>query len=165
MPNRSRVPIRVLFIIVAVSLPIAAGAQEQNSGASEEDARIAQLSLSELRREVYQAEEDYYDIYNKLNDDRDYELRCFYENPTGTRVKNHVCRARFVTRAYERHAARNRSDLSRIANQDADPAFAEKTAIFQAKMETLVNENAELQAAFIRYNTLLTHFVARREEQ
>ena len=125
---------------------------------------VGQKSQADLRRDVFQAEEDFYSLYNKLNDDKEYDVRCFYERPTGTRVKNHVCRARFVTKAYERHARRNRNDLSRVANQDADPVLAEKTAKYQEKMETLIAANPALQAALVRYNTLRAQFMAKREE-
>jgi hypothetical protein len=135
-----------------------------NDETIEDNVVVDQKSQADLRREVFQAEEDFYSVYNKLNDDKEYDVRCFYEKPTGTNIKNHVCRARFVTKAFERHARRNRNNLSRMANQDAIPVPAEKTAKFQEKMETLIAANPELQAALVRYNTLRAQFIAGREE-
>jgi hypothetical protein len=126
---------------------------------------VGQKSMTSLRREVFQAEEDFYSLYNELNDDREYDVSCFYERATGTNIKNHVCRARFVTKAYSAHAARNRNDVTRVANQDANPVMAEKTAKFQEKLETLVAANPDLQAALIRYNTARAVFLAEREER
>jgi hypothetical protein len=93
------------------------------------------------------------------------DVNCFYEKPTGTNIKNHVCRARFISEAYSAHAARNRNDMTRMANQDANPALVQKTAKFQEKLETLIASDPELQAALIRYNTARAVFFAEREEK
>ncbi len=152
----------ILALFVAVlALPMAAIAQDEE--VIDDIVVVGQKSISALRKDVFKAEEDFYSVFNKLNDESDYNVRCFYENATGTHIKNHVCRARFVTKAYSSHAARNGNDLSRVANQDANPGFAEKTAKYQAKMETLVAASPELQAALIRYNTKRAEFIAVRE--
>ena len=163
----------VFLCLLSVAAPTIA-AVGQDEGAStgvasndetiEDNVVVDQKSQADLRREVFQAEEDFYSVYNKLNDDKEYDVRCFYEKPTGTNIKNHVCRARFVTKAYERHARRNRNNLSRVANQDASPVPAEKTAKYQEIMETLIAADPELQAALVRYNTLRAQFTAKREE-
>lgn len=146
-----------LCILFACTLPrIAIGQDEAESDGQ-------QKSQADLRREVYQAEEDFYAQYNKLNEERDYSVRCRYEKPTGSRIKNHVCRARFVTKAYERHARRNRNNLSSVANQDADPVFAQKKVEYEAHMEALIAANPELQAAFDRYNAARVRFTTNRQ--
>ena len=163
----------ILALLVAVlALPMAALGEDEgastsvasNDGTIDDIVVVGRKSLAELRRDVFQAEEDFYSVYNKLNDDRDYDVRCFYENPTGTHIKNHVCRARFVTKAFERHARRNRNNLSSVANQGADPVFVEKTARYQEKLETLIAANPELQSALVQYNTLRAQFMAERED-
>ncbi len=162
----------ILALFVAVlALPMAAVGQDEEAStevASDDEAIedivvVGQKSMAELRRDVFQAEEDFYSVYNKFNDDKEYDVRCFYEKPTGTNIKNHVCRARFVTKAFERHARRNRNNLSSVANQSADPVIAEKTAKYQVKLETLVAANPELQTALVRYTTLRAQFMAERE--
>jgi len=166
-PNRT-----ILALFIAVwALPMAAVGQAgesstgatSNNGTIDDTVVVGQKSISDLRRDVYQAEEDFYAVFNRLNDERDYNVRCFYEKATGTNIKNHVCRARFVTKAYSSHAARNGNDLSRVANQGNNPAMVQKTAKFQGKMETLIAANPELQEALIHYNTQRSQFVAQRE--
>jgi hypothetical protein len=160
------------FYFAVLALPFAAVAQDEDAstGTPKDDEAIesivvvGQKSLADLRRDVYQAEEDFYAIFNKLNDDKEYDVRCSYEKATGTNIKNHVCRARFVTNAYERHARRNRNNLSRAANQGADAKLQEQTVIFQEKLETLIAANPELEAAVVKYNTLRAQFVATRED-
>ncbi len=163
----------ILALFVAVlALPMAAVGQPEeastmlasNDETIDDIVVVGQKSMAELRRDVFQAEEDFYSVYNKFNDDKEYDVRCFYEKPTGSNIKNHVCRARFVTKTFERHARRNRNDLSRVANQSAIPVPAEKTAKYQETMETLIAANPELQAALVRYNTARAQFMAEREE-
>ena len=162
----------ILALFVAVlALPMAAVGQDEDAstGVASNDATIEDIvdvshkSLGKLRREAYKAEEDFYAVYNKLNDDKEYDVRCFTERSTGSNIKNHVCRARFVTQAYSKHARRNRNDVSRVANQDADPILVEKTAKYQENLETLIAANPELQAALVRYNTAQTQYLAKRE--
>jgi len=161
------------LLISSLALPLLASAQDAGDSiqmASNEQAVdnivvMGKKSLSEMRREVYEAEEEFYSVYNTLNDDKDYHVRCYYEKQTGTRFKNHICRARFVSKAYSSHATRNRNDLTRVANQDSKSVLAKQTAIYQEKLETLIADNPELQAALIRYNTLRSEFMADRKDK
>jgi hypothetical protein len=147
-------------IVVAMVFPLAASAQEDK--VDEEVVVVGNKSISTLRKEVYEAEADFYALYNTLNDDPDFDVKCYYETATGTHVKNHVCRANFISASYAKHAARNGNDLSRVAAQ-TDPALAEKTAIFEERLTNLVNTNAELQAAFLSYNEARSSFFTARE--
>ena len=155
---------RIVALVAAITvLPLSAFAQD--SEADEEIVVVSKKSIAKLRKEVYQAEEEFYEIYNTLNDDPDYVVRCQYETVTGTRVKNHVCRAKFVSDSFARHASRNRNDMARVANQDADPTMVAKSAIFEEKLATLVNSNPELAAAFQRYNDARVQFFAARDSR
>jgi len=161
-PNRM-----ILALCIAVlAVPMAAVGQDDkalSNGEMGENAAVSEKSLSQLRRETYEAEEDFYAIYNKLNDEKEFDVRCRYEKATGTNIKNHICRAQFVTKAFERHARRNRNNMSSVANQGSDPVFEEKTARYQEKMEVLMAANPELQEAFGRYNSARVQFFAKRE--
>jgi len=167
-------PIRTILALslAVLALPMATAGQDEKASTAvasndktiDEIVVVGQKSLAELRRDVLRAEEDFYSVYNKLNDDNEYDVRCFYETPTGTHLKNHVCRARFITNAYSAHAARSGNRITRVANQDANPVIVEKTAKFQVKLETLIAANPELQAALVQYNTLRAQFMAERGE-
>ena len=156
---------RSLIAAVAALLIMPLAVFAENQEAIDDIVVTGKKSIAELRKDVYKAEEEFYAIYNDLNDEPEYDVRCFYERPTGTRIKNHVCRAKFVSKAYSSHGARNGNDLSRVANQDPNSALALKTAKYQEKMEKLVAENPDLAAAFIRYNDARVRFMAEREQQ
>ena len=104
----SRTILALLFTVLA--LPLAAAGENTAEAANDEVIDdivvVGQKSLSALRRDVFEAEEDFYSVFNRFNDESDYNVRCFYEKATGTHIKNHVCRARFVTKAFSSHAAR-----------------------------------------------------------
>ena len=150
------------LLVACLALPLAAFGQDD--GAIDDIVVVGEKSASQLRKEVFETEEDFYALYNKYNDISEYDVRCFYETPTGTRIKNHVCRAKFVSDAYSKHAARNRNDVTRIANQDSNPEFARKTAEFQQQLETLINANPDLAEALIRYNTARAAFMEREQQ-
>jgi hypothetical protein len=149
------------FLVAVLALPLAAMGQDEPI---DDIVVVGKKSLNDMRKDVYKAEEEFYSVYNKLNKEKDFAVRCFYEKATGTRIKNHVCRARFVSQAYSTHAARNRNDLSRVANQDTDSALEAQTAKYEENLETLIAANPELEQALIRYNEARAEFLAEREE-
>jgi len=148
--------ILALFIAV-MALPMAAVGQDEE--AIEDIVVASQKSTTALRRDLVRAEDDFYSLYNILNDDNEYDVRCFYEAPTGVRKRNHVCRPVFFSKA------RNREDRTRRINPDTDPVIADKLVELQEKLETLIVANPELQVAMARYNTARARLVALREEK
>jgi len=146
------------MLIALFCLPLTATAEEGE--VIDDITVVGKKSASELRRDVFEAEEDFYTLYNELNDEDDFHVSCFYETPTGTRIKNHVCRANYIAASYAKQANRRGMDRTRIASQDSDPAMAEKTARFQTNLETLLAGSPELQNALARYNTARANFAA-----
>ena len=48
--------------------------------------------LINLQHEMKEAEEALYGVYNSLNADDDYDIYCYEEAPTGSKIKQRVCR-------------------------------------------------------------------------
>jgi hypothetical protein len=70
--KQTRTILALFFAVFA--LPMAAIGQDEqasNDEAIEDIVVVGQKSMGHLRREVYQAEEAFYSLYNDLNDDRD----------------------------------------------------------------------------------------------
>ena len=148
----------ILAIFVALSaLPMAAVGQDEE--AIDNIVSTGQKSKAALRRDLIKAEGDFYALYNKLNDDNEYDVRCFYEAPTGLRTKHQVCRPVFFSKA------RNRDDPTRRMNPDTDRVIADKMVKLQEKLEALTAANPELQAAMARYNTARARLMALSEER
>ena len=145
----------VALFVAVLALPTAAVAQDED--AVDEIVVASQKSMAALRRDVIDAEDDFYALYNKLNDDNEYDVRCYYEAPTGLRKKTHVCRPVFFSKA------RNREDKNRRIDPKTDRVIADKLVKLQEKLETLVAANPELQEAMARYNTARAQLMARSE--
>jgi hypothetical protein len=41
---------------------------------------------------MYEAEEALYDVFNSLNSDDDYDIHCYEEAPTGSKIKQRICK-------------------------------------------------------------------------
>jgi hypothetical protein len=48
--------------------------------------------LINLKFEMYEAEEALYKVFNSLNSNDDYDIHCYEEAPTGTKIKKRVCK-------------------------------------------------------------------------
>lgn len=55
--------------------------------------------LGSLRRELYKTEENFFAVFNLLNDEEEYDIHCSYEVPPFTHIRKHVCRANFIKAA------------------------------------------------------------------
>ena len=147
--------ILALFGAVLV-LPMAAAGQDEE--AIDNIVVSSQKSMTALRRDLIRAEDDFYSLYNSLNDDNEYDVRCRYETPTGVRKKEHVCRPVFFSKA------RNRENKNRRIDPKTDAGIADKMVKLQENLESLIAANPELQEAMVKYNTARAQLVAQLEE-
>ena len=149
----------LLALLVAVlALPMAAVGQDEE--VSTENIVVAsEKSLKGLRQDLWRSEDDFYSLYNKLNDDNLYDVRCVYEAPTGSRIKNQVCHPVFLSKAISRGA------ITRATNLDTNPVIADKMAKFREKLDTLIAANPELQATAVTYNTARARLMAQSERR
>lgn len=138
----------LVLILTLFSFPTSFAGQDDE--AIDNIVVTGQKSVGELRRELERAERDFYALYNKLNDDNDYDVRCYYESPTGVRKKYQVCRPIFFSKA------RNREVKTRPIDAQTDPVIAKKLVELRDRMESLAVAYPELQAALVRYETART---------
>jgi len=154
-----------LFVAV-LALPMSAVGQDEevSSEATSADRALGNTVLAsrktsaELRRDLDKSEAEFYSLYNKLNDDNLYDVRCRYEAPVGTRIKNHVCRPVFLSRAI------SSGDITRVTNLETNPVIADKMATYRKKMDVLIADNPELQAAVVTFSTARTQYMAQSEK-
>ena len=124
-------------------------------------ARYSNMSLSKIKRELNRSAEDFYDTFNDLNDIDDFHVRCKTERPTGSRIRNHVCKAKFIAKAETKHAERNWDNRLAMSNKDVNTGIMERTAEFEQHMSDLVASSPELQQKLAHYNTMIS-IVAQR---
>ena len=148
----------ILALFVAVfALPMAAVGQDEE--AIDEIVVASKKPTGSLRRDLNRAEDDFYSLYNKLNDDNLYDVRCSYETPTGSRFKIQVCRPAFLTRALDR------GSITRMTSLNTSPVTAEKMAKYRENLDTLIAANPELQAAAVTFNTARARYMAQSESR
>lgn len=124
--------------------------EQESSESIEEIIVYGDKPLSALRREVYRVEENFFDLFSSLNEDDDYDVRCFYEVPSFTHIRRHVCRAKFVVDATSAESA---PALGKVGSFSR-PAVYEirrKRERMREIMEALVAERPELLQALNKY--------------
>ncbi len=145
-------------------------AQESTTGAQivpaeeeiEEVVVYGEKTLVVLREMVHRAEENFYDIFSELSTNDDFDVRCFMETPTGTRIPKHVCRAKFVTEAETEWGQAWIKDWAAVP---AHTAIAVKRRQMEQEMERLVLERPELQAALVDYVRAKEVYAAERKRR
>ena len=117
-----------------------------------------------LRREVYRAEENFFDVFSSINEDDDYDVRCFYEVPSFTHIRRHVCRAKFVIDATSRESAAFLGQVGAMS-QPATFEIERKKERLRELMETMIAEHPELLQALIEYTDRKQTLEAEKERK
>ncbi len=127
---------------------------------------VGEKSMRTLRHAVYRAEENFFETFSRLNDDDEFDVRCFFEAPTGTRIRRHVCRANFLVAATSSEAEIWRSDGPRTVAAGSSQALLErKKKELQQKVEAMVAANPQLATALADYTAAKTDYDEERAER
>ncbi|PCI75763.1 MAG: hypothetical protein COB20_12220 [SAR86 cluster bacterium] len=63
------------------------------------------VTISSLKKLLVQIEDDFFDKFNELNIDDDYDVRCYKFVPTGSHIKTRVCEPNFYINARGNNAS------------------------------------------------------------
>ena len=94
-----------------------------------------------MRLELYKAEDRFYQLYNVLNDDDDFDILCRKEAPVGSHILRRVCKANFERLPDADDATVLRMGLGAAPGEIVK---VKKRAELMEKMERLVTDNPEL---------------------
>jgi len=94
-------------------------------------------TLRLLRDEVYEAEAKFYELFNVLNNGRQFDVTCFYRRPIGSHIRRRVCEAYFV-----------KSPLYGVSHW---AYVRHKTKQMRQEMGALVDKHSELRAALLEF--------------
>ncbi len=125
--------------------------EQESSESIEEIIVYGDKPLHTLRREVYRAEENFFDLFSSLNQDDEYDVRCYYEVPSFTHIRRHVCRANFVIDATSAQAEEWRTEGPRRPIAPAAWKIQSKKKRMRELMEVLITERPELLEALSKY--------------
>jgi hypothetical protein len=145
-------------------LPPYAEAQESPQEPPEE---IEEITVTQrrppglLRREIFQATENVYDLFNALNDDDEFNVYCYEQYILGSRIKERFCQANFVNNAL------SNAGTDYVNGQQGDPEnptiatphliqaeISQKNQILGVKMLELGNSNRQLNDALLHLKDL-----------
>ena len=124
---------------------------QETSETIEEIIVYGDKSFGALRREVYKAEENFFDVFSSLNQDDEYDVRCFYEIPSFTHIRRHVCRAKFVIDATSAESAAAFSEQVGAFSRPGVFVIQRKKERLREIMEALVAEHPELLQTLSEY--------------
>ena len=96
-----------------VPSPMATQTETETPGQMEEVTVYGQKTLLNLKRAMIEAENNTFEVFNSLNTDNQYDMRCYKEAPTGSHIKHRFCYPNYV-KDLEYEAASRWSAGSRI---------------------------------------------------
>jgi hypothetical protein len=115
MSRHSTRPIPIAGVLCAAFLAVTPFTLAQTIGTDDQPAKAQEtideiivygdLSLAQLRRQMHKASEAFFDVYNDINSDDQFDIFCDYETRLGERRRTHVCRPRFALKAEARETS------------------------------------------------------------
>jgi hypothetical protein len=125
----------------------------------EEIVVLGTKSLIDLTREMYKAEEALYDLFNSLNSNDEFDILCYKEAPTGSHIKQRICRTKklgdilaeatqeslhvgsyiFPTLEIKKMNERMLAEMTEIASDH--PEYVNALITYTEARETLVSEH------------------------
>lgn len=127
--------------------PVAVDALENQDQAMEEITVIGQRYISSLRVQIIQAEDRAYDIFNRLNEDDDYDVHCHMVAPTGTLIRKRLCLPNFYHKATADEAQMFLSFIGATNYSPAVPSvaniFSAKFPVFKSKVKKIASKNPD----------------------
>lgn len=147
------------------SLATYAATPEPREQLPEEITVTGQKLFSALNKQIRAAEDAMYGLFNELNDDDLYDIRCIWEAPIGTRIRKRNCRPEFVNRATSEEAQDFIAQVQGFGNNNPTPVMAQLAfhyPVLADKMKTLVSENPELLDAVVHHYELRKELDARK---
>ena len=85
-------------VLLLLALPLSGECQSDAVQTQESSELIEEIvvwgykPLINLKFEMYEAEEALYKVFNSLNSNDDYDIHCYEEAPTGSKLKERVCK-------------------------------------------------------------------------
>jgi hypothetical protein len=155
-------PALIVFLACTHQIASAQEAEQDASDVMDEIVVQGEKSLSRLRQEAYMAEDNFYALFNSINGDDDFDIHCFKEASTGSRIMRRVCRANFERKATADEA---RGLMMGFPAPSAAGVIAHKKGILLVKMEELVTEHPELLNALTDSHNAKIVYETEREKR
>jgi len=107
---------KAITLIFLVSLLGLAGGV---NSAEQEPIVIEDLSIGELRAQIDRIQQEFYRVYNTLNEDDEYDITCHKYTPTGSNISREACEPNFLIQRRGGNAQDNQLGTDVLVNQEA----------------------------------------------
>ena len=119
------------FVTILLTMLLAS---VQVHAAEEEQIVIEDLTVPQLRAEIEKIQDEYYAVFNRLNEDDDFDIVCQKFTPTGTNIPQVGCEPAFFTKRRSESANNYRTGGDDLLTNDAlikelQPEFEKLTAM------------------------------------
>jgi len=150
------------FITLSASAGLYGAEVQQEADTNDPDIERIQVTGERpriyFRREMIKAEDNFYDLYNKLTLNEDFKVRCEKVFRPGSHIKSRVCKPNFTkTVRAAMHAESIAEMASTSYNQEVDFRIKKMQEKHYKAMEKTVNSNPQLKK-------LLLSFHSKRQE-
>jgi len=180
--NSARIFVEIAFALSAALACQAVLAQEETAIASENMEEITvygEKSWLNLRSEWYNAEEDFFAVFNSLNSRDDFDINCEFLTPLGERRRYHVCAPQFAKSYQAAASAEYILSLNLAKSQKEIPDFsAARSGTFSRKglartkeelmldeMASLLSENPEMREALSKVVKAKNRYEGARQQE
>jgi hypothetical protein len=137
--------------------------EEQSSSEPIEEVTVyGDKTLYHYRLEMFRAEDKVFDVFNSLNSDDEFDVHCYRDAKTGTRVKRRHCRPNFVRDAESTEAM---NFMMGYPHNPARTVIMWKQKKLIEEMDRLVNEHPELLEVVVEYAAAIENLVGARHEK
>ena len=154
------------LVLVAATLPAQEEAEQDTS--AEEDTSWQDMSVRQLRREYRDAEEDFYDAFNEINSDDEFDMDCKNEPELGSRRRVRRCQAEFLW-DYEEELGeemyRRSSTGSAGMSTTSMATLQRKQDELRAEMNAAIRDYPKVGAAFAELNRTRRRYELKMAEE
>jgi hypothetical protein len=170
--HRSSLETVSLVAALVLTGPFAA-AQDETDDSQSESVSVPGLAIEEivvyreqtlntLRLEVYRVEEAFYDAFNAVNSNDEFDISCERRSPTGTHMSFRICEARFVKDLNEEFAE---SFLRGNPLPPINPVLMAKGRQLVDEMKNVAREDPAVMEAWLDLAEVTQRFEAERERR
>lgn len=158
-PNIFPMLLAVVLLLPGSALH-AADADKAPERLPEEITITGQKLFRVLEKQIMDAEDHMYAMFNELNDDDQYDIHCHWEARLGTKIKHRECRPKFWDEAT---AAAGRELLTGTAAPPAAAVGAFHYPKLEQKLKAVLQENPEFLEATMRHHELREELKLRKQ--
>lgn len=126
------------------------------------EVQVVGKRLYQMRQDIIKTEDKFFALYNELNKDDDYDVHCIMEAPTGTRLKQRICRVKYYEKAQAEEA---QAMLHGEYAPPADMIALERGPEYEKKALAVINAHPELRRLIRERDALEKKYNATRKER